>query len=211
MNSHSFRNKSGFTLLELVVVVSLMGVITTIGVTGFFRMTTHFKTLQENLYLNKSATNAFGVMLQDFENLLAAKVADSPLHGTHADTEDSLHFWRIPFEDDTITFPVEVVNPLTQQRERLRVTYTVERGMNDPRLVRSTTSLLEPLATPSSVVVADNVAGMRLQYFDGNTWHNDWSAPAHPNLVRVSLSLIAGNRTDGQLARTATFALQVNE
>ncbi len=210
MSIRTIRYKSGFTMLELVVVLSLMGIVSTIGITGFFRMTTHFNTLQENLRLNKSAANAFDMMLQDFENLLSGRVTGNPLHGIHADTEDSLHFWRIPFEDDTITFPIEIHNPLTQLRERLLVTYAVERGPNEPRLVRSTTSLQEPEATPSSVVVADDVAGMRLQYFDGNTWHEKWSAPVHPILVRVSLSLIAGDRTDGQFARTATFALQVH-
>jgi prepilin-type N-terminal cleavage/methylation domain-containing protein len=209
MSTHAIRYKSGFTLLELIVVLSLMGIVSTIGMTGFFRMTQHFNTLQENMRLNKSAANTFDMMLQDFENILSGRVTGSPLQGIHADTEVSLHFWRITFEDDTLSFPVEVLNPLTQQRERLLVNYAVERGINDPRLVRTTSSLQQPDATPNAIVVAGDVAGMRLQYYDGDTWHGEWSKPVHPDLVRVSLSLIAGNRTDGQLARTATFALQV--
>jgi len=209
MKRHFNSSHPGFTLLEMIVVMSLMGVVGTIGLTGFFRMTEYWGALQENLRLNKSAANAFDSFSKDVENMLSSEVAGVSLQGVHADTEDNIHFWRITFEDDAVTFPAQIINPLTQEFERLLITYSIRRGEEEPCLARSTALLERPGETTNATVIAENVTGMRIQYFDGKTWHGEWNQPVAPKLVRISLSLINGNRTDGQLARVATFAVQV--
>lgn len=201
--------RQGFTLLELIVVVSLMGVVSTLGITGFFRMTEYWNTLQENLRLNKNAVTAFDAIADDMENMLSGKIAGFSLQGTHSDTEDSIHFWRITFEDDSIAIPVQLYNPLTNQDEQMIVTYTVQRGNQEPRLVRSTAPISQPENIKNATIVAEDVAGLRIQYFEGGDWYQDWHQENAPKLVRVSLSLIDGDRTDGQLSRTATFPVRV--
>ena len=202
-------SRSGFTMLEIIVVLSLMGVVGTIGITGFFRITEYWGVLQENLRLNKSAANAFDAFSKDIDNMLSSEVAGVALQGIHANTEDNIHFWRITFEDDSITFPAQIINPLTLELERLLITYAINRGDQEPRLVRSTSLLENPDDITGATLIAEDVTGMRIQYFDGNTWQEEWNQPTSPRLVRISLSLIDGNRTDGQLARVATFAIQV--
>lgn len=209
MKRHCYRSKHGFTLLEMLVVLSLMGVIGTIGITGFFRMTEYWNMLQENLRLHKSATQAFENFSKDIGNMLSSKVAGVPLRGIHADTEDSIHFWRITFEDDAVTFPAQHINPLTQQMENQLITYAIARDDQRPRLVRTVAALEQSDVTSNTTVVAQAAAGMRIQYFDGTSWQPNWDQPTAPKLVRISLSLIDGNRTNGQLARAATFAIQV--
>ncbi len=201
--------RQGFSLLELIVVLSLMGVVSTLGITGFFRMTDYWNALQENLRLNKNAVTAFDSIAGDMENMLSGTTTGFSMQGAHSDTEDSIHFWRITFEDDSIAIPVQLYNPLTNQDEQVIVTYSVQRGNQEPRLVRSTAPILQPGNLQNTTVVAEDVAGLRIQYFDGGDWHQDWRQTNAPKLVRVSLSLIDGDRTDGQLSRTATFPVRV--
>lgn len=203
------KNRRGFTLLELMVVLSLMGVVSTIGITGFFRMTDYWNTLQENLRLNKNAAIAFDAISGDMENMLSGTVVGVGLQGVHSDTEDSIHFWRITFEDDSIAFPVQLLNPLTNEYEQLILTYAVQRGNQEPCLIRKSAPLSQPDTIQNTTIIAEDVTGMRIQYFDGSIWHQGWSRQDAPKLVRVSLSLIDGDRTDGQLSRTATFPVQV--
>jgi len=201
--------RRGFTLIELLVVLTLMSVISTIGMTGFLRMTTYWNDLQADTNLNKDISRAFISFADDFENLLAPAVCGVSMVGKHADVVDNTTFWRISFEDDSIAMPVEVFNPLSQQRERLLVTYAVERDGEAPVLVRSAVTLGEAETKGGRVAVANNIVGMRLRYFDGNQWHNTWNASMPPKIVRVSLSAIDGGRVDRNVSRTTAFAIKI--
>ena len=172
-------------------------------------MTDYWNALQENMRLNKIASNAFDMLAEDFENMLSAKASGVPLQGWHTDTEDNVNLWRIAFEDDTITFPVKVINPLTQEWEQLLITYAIDREGDEPRLARKMMPLGAPDAEPAITAIFEDVAGMRIRYFDGESWQTEWKASVSPRLVRVSLSLIDGDRTNGQLARVVTLAVPV--
>jgi len=209
MNQNKTYFKHGFTLFELMIVLSLMGVVSTISITGFFRMTDYWNALQENVRLNKIASNAFDMLAADFENMLSSQVSGVTLSGHHTNTEDNINLWRISFEDDVMTFPVKILNPLTQELEQLLITYAIDRDGDEPQLARKIMSLGAPDQEPAITALFEDVAGMRIGYFDGKSWQTEWNGTVSPRLVRVSLSLIDGDRTDRQLARVVTLAVPV--
>ncbi len=200
---------AGFTLLELILVLTIMSIVSTLGVTGLFRMTLYWNDLQSTLRMNAAATHAFESFAKDFESVLSARVVGVGLRGQQADIEDNVRFWRLSFEDDSLTAPVEQYNPLTGAQERLSVQYAIDRHEDEPRLVRTTTPLGDAVRSGTQSVAASGIVGMRIQYFDGNDWRGNWDGSAMPEMVRVSLSMMADNRTDQHLSRVATFRIHV--
>ena len=209
MNNGKRYSRSGFTLLEVMVVLTIMGVITTIGTVAFFRMNDYWNNLQENMRLNKIAGNAFDIFRKDFENVLSVQAFDMPLQGVHSDNEENVHFWQISLEDDSITFPVEIFNLFEQESERLWVNYSIDRESDSPRLVRKIMPYENKEGKVIITAVLEDIAGMRIRYFDGESWQDKWDAFALPKLVCVSISLVDYDKTGRQLARVATFAVPV--
>jgi prepilin-type N-terminal cleavage/methylation domain-containing protein len=208
MKKATTANSKGFTLLELVMVLSIMGVVSTIGVGGFFRMTTHWNDLMLTMAQHRSGSSVFAVMKEDFDNMLSGRVCGIGLRGRQADVEDDLRLWRVSFEDDRLNFPVELMNPLTQTKERLIVSYAMDRT-TQPCLVRTTTPLGDISKEGTKTVVGQGVCGMRINYFDGTNWRHQWASLEPPQLVRISLSLMDYDRVDKQLSRVVTFPIMV--
>ncbi len=209
MSRQTHFNHQGFTLLELIVVMTVLSVVSTIGVTGFFRMTDYWNEVMLTTRLNKALTHAFASITADFDTILSGRVTGSGLRGQQADTEDNVRFWRLAFEDDRITLPVEQYNPIADARERLVVQYAIERTGEDARLVRNVVDAGSAAHNGIKTSVASGITGMRIQYFDGRDWRNQWDAVTMPELVRVSLSAMDGARPDRHIARMAVFRIQV--
>ncbi len=211
MMQRAGKQHRGFTLLELLVTLSVLSVVSTIGLTGLFRITMHWNDLQAIMSLNKAATLAFSSFADDFENTLSAAVSDTDFEGRHDETSGMVQHWRVVFEDDSIAFPVEIFNPVTEQHERMRIRYAIERTNHTTQLLRTAVALDEEDASRGNIsVVATDIAGMRIRYYDGSNWHDHWDAPESPVLVRVSLSMMDQQRPDRQLARSATFPIHIN-
>ncbi len=65
--------KSGFTLLELIVVIACLGVISSVGVQMFVVMTTAWNSLKIRTELNSRADSIFNQMRLDFGEVLSAR------------------------------------------------------------------------------------------------------------------------------------------
>ncbi len=201
----------GFTLLELTVVLTVLSVASTIGMTGLFRMTAYWNELQANMRLNGLATRVFASMADDFDHAVSTQVCDAEFQGRRNEAKEQIHLWRIAFEDDQLAFPVEILNPVTGQRNRLIVHYAIERNAGASRLTRSVSAPdADSAARTRKQVIAPDVVGMRIQYFDGMEWRESWYEPEPPRLVRVSVSVMDSSRPDRQLARTASFPIRVS-
>ncbi len=209
MSRRSYFNPQGFTLLELMVVLTVMSVVSTIGVTGFFKMTDYWNEVMLTTHLNKALTHAFASIATDFDSVLSARVMGSGLRGQQADTEDNVRFWRLSFEDDRITLPVEQYNPIDDARERLVVQYVIERTGEGARLTRNVVDAGSATHNGIKTNIASGITGMRVQYFDGRDWRNQWDAVTMPELVRISLSAMDGVRPDRHISRMAVFRIQV--
>ena len=105
------RRHGGFTLFELLLALTIVSVVSTIGATGFFKLTAYWNDLLLTNRANQRATDIFTIMTSDFENTLSSEVTDISLQGSTADFQDNRRFWRLDFEDDRLSLPVEAYNP----------------------------------------------------------------------------------------------------
>lgn len=204
------RQPFGFTLFELLLALTIVSVMSTIGATGFFKLTTYWNDLLLTQRSNHIATEVFAAMAADFENTLSAEVTDISLHGQRSDFEDNRRFWRLDFEDDQISLPVEAYNPALGAWERRLVRFRIDRTDGEPRLLRYARPLDAGPSAEKQTASFAGVTGMRIHYFDGETWRNEWQEKFMPDAVRVSLAIMEDRRVDKHLARMATFRIYVN-
>lgn len=202
--------RGGFTLFELLLALTIVSVVSTIGATGFFKLTNYWNDLLLTNRANQAATDIFTIMASDFENTLSSEVTDISLQGSSTNFQDNRRFWRLDFEDDRISLPVEAYNPSLGVWERRLVRYEIDRTDAEPRLFR----LARPLdAGPSAeklTAVFPGVSGLRIHYFDGTSWHSQWQEDFMPKAVRVSLAVMEDMRADKHISRMATFRIYVN-
>ena len=203
------QQPSGFTLFELLVALSILSVVSTIGATGFFKITGHWNEARMAQRVNQTATLAFAAIAADIENIISHEVGGVGLRGQMADTEDNLRFWRLSFEDDRMTLPVEYADQATGTRKRHIVRYEIDRGGETPRLRRFSGALGTGMSAGKPTAEFPGVTGMRINYFDGQSWRGYWDKNELPRAIRVSLSLMEDMRIDKHLARVATFRVYV--
>ncbi|MGI6138044.1 MAG: type II secretion system protein GspJ [Candidatus Hydrogenedentales bacterium] len=199
-----------FTLFELLLAVSLLSLVSTIGATAFFKLTRYWGDVLVTQRLNHQASLVFEVMTSDFENMVSSKISGAALKGQHLFYEDTENFWRLRFEDDRIAFPVAYNNPATQRSETYLVRYAIEREQGEATLVRYTRLLS---AAPDEETAADlfpAVTGIHIEYSDGTEWRDSWEEASSPLMLQVSLSLMEGARVDKHLSRISTFPIYVN-
>jgi prepilin-type N-terminal cleavage/methylation domain-containing protein len=211
----------GFTLIELIVVISLMGVATGLGVTMFVRVTSVWQTTSARTELNRRADDIFGGMRRDFATMVSAKLAGETVRGSSRTAQDE-RFFKILLEDDRVVIPVETVVTPDGAPVRAAVTYHVERKEGGHSLMRTTRLAGGEKAPSTSVKVADGVLALRVEYADpeetdktdpAGVWQNEWTKPVSPRAVRVSVTLADPDRPDRvdlQIARKAVFPIKVD-
>lgn len=205
-----FRVRNGFTLFELLLALTIVSVISTIGATGFFKLTDYWNDLLLTNRENQIATDIFAVMASDFENTLSSEVTNISLQGSTADFQDNRRFWRLDFEDDRISLPVEAYNPSLGIWERRLVRYEIDRNDGEPQLIRYARPLDAGPSVEKQTALFPGVSGIRIHYFDGETWRNQWQEDSMPKAVRISLAVMENLRADKHLSRMATFRIFVN-
>lgn len=203
------RRGDGFSLLEITVVLSILSVVTAIGLSGFLRLSEYWRDLSEASRLQSEITNAYRFLGSDFENIVSPKWVTSGLQGRRGDTEDNLKFWRVSFEDDRISVPIEEYNPLTGVRNRYTAHYTIDRNEPVPRLMRHVTPLGGRPENGTGMIIARGISGMRIQYYFGRNWRPQWDVLEMPQAIRISLSVMEENRPERQWSRVAVFPVHV--
>lgn len=206
------RSRHGFTLLELLVVIVLMGVATSLGMTMFSKVSDTWRRTEIHTELNDRAMSAFEQMRRDFTEVLSAKVSGFAMRGTPRTTQDN-RFFRIPLEHDRIVIPVELPGRSGKPSQHANIGYHIERKGGAYTLVRTTGPLGPEDPTANRLKVADGVLAMRIEYLDdseGGTWRTGWSRPTLPDAVRVSLTLMDPVRYFEQISRKAVFTIKVD-
>ena len=102
MRNAPIRTRRGFSLLELVVVVGIIGVVTTIGLTTFIRMMDYWNAEQSRASLERKAEYALDQMRQDFAAALSSGLCGSPLVGEARVARDPERYWGQDLADDQV-------------------------------------------------------------------------------------------------------------
>lgn len=207
------RDISGFSLIELIVVLALLSVVSTLGLVAFFRVDARWRTDQVRGRLYASADAIFAEMREDFGRVLSSRLSGVPVRGvsnTYVDAREGSRFWHMGFEDDQFILPVESWNPVTGLIERHNVMYQIARDTGGCRLVRRYGALEEPVPAGASADLhsaAAEVLALCAEYSDGTSWQRGWNRPDAPRAVRVSLTLMDKNRYYEQISQKAVFTI----
>ena len=206
------RRRIGFTLIELIVVLSLMGVATTLGVVMFARVTDVWKQASIRTELDATVNNVFEQMRQDFDAVVSGKLAGVSVRGATQTAQDK-RFFKIPLEDDQVIVPIEIAPGPGARVQRADVRYVIERKEDMPTLVRTTTLSGSPNAPVTHLKLAQGVIAMRVEFIGKgpeSSWQKDWLQAAAPGAVRVSLTVADPNRYYEQISRKAVFPIKVD-
>ena len=204
------RRRAGFTLMELLVTLSLLGVVSTIGVTAFFRVADYWTAAVRTQRLETQASAALDAIREDLDRMLSPRSGAGAFSSVCQTARHSFGTVESTANDDKLTFPIVQKNAATGAFERTLVTYEIDRHAAMPRLmrrVRGTDAAAQAAGAP--VVIAEGVFSMSVLCGDPPDMTCGWDAPEPPEGVVVSLGMADPADPGAGLSRTATFELQV--
>lgn len=200
--------RAGFTLLELLVVIGVLSVVGTLGMTALSAVTGHYRTQSLRMDIATRADRAFAEMQADFGRALASGRGAHAIRGERR-LEEVQRYGRVPLEDDAVTLPIESVHPDTGLAEHLSVRYAIDRSGPVPVLKRTLGPLGADPPQGASFDIVRGVLSMTVEFYDGATWRRGWDEARHPRAVRVSLVAQDPDRPFEQVARAAEFTVHV--
>lgn len=202
------RGARGFSLFEMLVVLAVLSVVTTIGITAFATITTSYRETDRRMALNDVAQRIFDSLERDCAEVTPSALCGVPVRAARA-MEETRRYGRVPLENDKLVLPISTFNPVTGKMDRLTVMYGIDRE-SAPQLVRTMQggyNTTDP--TGAREVLADNALSVRFECFDGKEWKAGWDAPGNPLAIRCSVTVANPDWPDEQIARVATFPVRV--
>jgi len=203
------RTHDGFTLLELLTVIVLMGMATTMGIVMLFKVSDAWRETQRRTELDELANRILDEFRKDAALVVSPRVDGASIRGVVRTMGDE-RFYRIPLEDDRVTLPVSLPLEPDGPPQRVDVTYEINRQDGQTALLRTVNV---PGAAGAPVKVADGVLAMRVEFMErgsDGSWHAGWSKPGLPAAIRVSLTIMDPLRTYEQISRKAAFPIRVD-
>lgn len=204
-NPHS----SGFTLFELLVVLAVMSVVSTIGVTAYSRITDVWRLSAMHMELGSTAEDIFQSIRRDMENVASSRLTGLALQGIDVLSEDAM-YGRVPLDNDRLVLPI-VQAGASGAAERLAVKYHVHReGEQISQLIRTLGPMDGSEPNGASQIIASNVLALDIEYLAGAVWQPAWSSNVQPEAVRVNITVSgAGQWRAEQVTRSAVFPVYV--
>lgn len=210
MTSH--RKRSGFTLFELLVVLSVMSVVSTIGVTAYSRVTGVWRVSALRMEMASNAEYVFETIRRDIENVPSSLRTGQAIRGTDVLNEE-VNYRRVPLHTRTPGAPRAAIGQYGPFRTDCREQpHPAKRHRPYPARTVGPMSAGDP--NGSSLMVSDadraNVLSMDIQYLSAGEWQPVWTGSTHPEAVRASLTLAGkGQREVEQITRSAVFPIRV--
>lgn len=202
------RRSSGFTIVELLVVIVVMGVVTTMGVVALGKMMGYWGQTRSRAELDARAEYALDQMGKDFASVASAKLSGVSLQGKSGTAQEK-RFWGFSLEDDRVVIPVWTPDGASKVQYRV-----VREEGNEPVLVRTTGPLLGEDVSGGPTAIAHGVYQFCVEYSPpagagSPEWTRDWSAAELPGAVRVCLVVVDESSADVQVSRQAQFPIRV--
>ena len=192
----------------LYAVIAVLAVVSTIGMQAFNVISDAWREQDLRMRLNATADNIIETLQKDFGQVVSSQLGGAAVLGEQR-LEEKQREGRVSLEDDRITLPIETTLTPDGPRERLQVTYAVDRSAGR-RLVRTVAALGEKPGTGAAQNAFDGVMSLRAEYFNGKGWQPAWNAKANPGAVRVSFVVQDQNRLNEQVARTVVLPVRVD-
>ena len=205
-----YRRRAGFTLLEILVVLTILGVVSTLGISAFVTRTSAWNELRARTELDAQAEEAFKAIRRDLADTLSYELSGVALTGTRDDAVDTDTFRPAHNADDSVSIPVQGAAAGRARQRATMVGYRASEGS----LIRSVGSLDEDFPTTGrqEVIPRARTVAFRAEYLSeapNQLWETEWHGPGHPKAVRISLTLEDPDRPDIQISRKAVLRVHV--
>ncbi len=201
--------RSGFTLMELMIVILIMGVVSTMGISIWLRVNEVWGASIDHEKLDQKTVHAFSLMREDFAASLLPEVTGVPLVGESSSYTNENEYWNVQMPADRISFSLR--EPDRNNREHAAVvTYSFDPTTH--LLIRRVKALGIANAPSRDTTLLDGVLSFRGEYLaEDGTWKKEWKEKSMPVAVRVSVCLSnePGGRPDEQICRKAIFPIHV--
>lgn len=177
------RRPAGFTLMEVLVVIALMGIVTTLGFNVFLKMTDAWQSTRTRTALDRTAAQAFNAIREDLSHVVSPSLVGLALSGVDGTTRDDTRFFGIDLGDDSLALSTLAPMGAEGVERAVVVKYYVRRGSGQETLVRAIGS--------QETEVAEGVVSLEFEYAapDG-LWQSEWNSDKLPKAVRVSMTLL---------------------
>jgi len=201
----------GFTLLELLTVLAIMSVVSTLGVTAFVDMSGLWSDTTAGMELTDKCVDIFGSIRDDVDRVASAQRTGHSVSGIdRLETAPEKLIKRHNPQDDSVILPILQRNRGTGPWEQISVMYSIERGEGVPKLIRTVGPTDGSTPAAGKMVVGEHVIAMNISYLDnGKVWEDSWSRPDLPTAIRVSISVGRPNRPSEHVTREAVFPIHV--
>ena len=213
MNVNRTSRHSGFTLVELLVVMAILGVVTAIVTQGFFIITSQWSDTQMKANLDDRAQNFFQAFSKTVEGIVPPSLSGQSVICSSNDPAGR--------PSDSITLAAEV-------------SHSAEKGMNYARVVKYEVVRRQvagvgrvefiqrsdkPLGGPregarnQQVAPVDELAGVRglqIECLDSDgKWDRVWNKDELPVSIRVTVLLTDPDSPRIEVVRSAEFPVRV--
>jgi len=201
------RSNAGFTLFELIVVLAIMGVVSTIGVGAFFNITGAWRKSTYRLDLGANADKILTKIESDVARVAASQRTGHAVLGVDLLNEKIKYDDLIRLEDDRLVLPT-LQKDINGKTERVSIQYQVNRVDGPFVMTRTYGPFGSTNPEGAREEIVQDVLTFDVQYLDSGTWEAAWSKPYNPDAIRVSVTVRgAAPRTYEQISRTAIFPI----
>ena len=190
-------NRSGFTLLEMVVSAALMALILVSAYLCLGAGLTGQKVIEPRVEVVQSARVAFALMTADLRSACSLS-KDYDFIGMHRTLNEA--------PADNIDFATHNYSPRRLgEGDYCQVSYFIDKERKTGKLAlyrrRNPLIALDPLSGGSREEIVRGLRGMKLEYFDGDDWFDNWG---DTEVRRQGRNSRAGQRGSGSTSQSDT-------
>ncbi len=206
--------KQGFTLLELLVVLAILGVVTGLGTSAFVTVTAVWNETKSLTDLDAQAEEAFRSIGRDLSDTLSYDLSKLSIVGTRQEIVNTNTVPAAHDANDTVAVPIQGASLGRTRLRAAMVGYRVDRDLSKGSLIRTQGDLdgKFPTTGQQNVLPLAHTIAFRVEYLSDESdqhWLAVWHGPGHPEAIRVSLVLEDPDRPDFQISRKKVFRIHV--